>query len=125
IDVGINVPSSCLSQRGVTVTCQQLSQAAQTALQDSDAGLPASSLSCQSSGGGCSCRASLSSPVLSTDTYSTSSGGTLLYGSDSEGSDYCVQGNKLYLRSHNAMAMDMGSGSASFNLEALAVLEKQ
>jgi hypothetical protein len=125
-DVNLNIPSSCLKQGGITLTCQQLNEATQAAAQnqDADAGVIVPSISCSGSGGGCACSSTVSEPVANAGTY-TLSGNTVHMSFTAEDDDYCVQGNKLYLQQSKHTSMSMSSNTATFTLNGRAVLEKQ
>jgi len=115
--VSVVLPASCLTQMGVTITCDQLNQVFKSvgssagAAGSSGGGLP--DIHCSSSGGGCACTTSIPMQTSTTSgTYSTS--GSLLTENGSI-SDYCVQGDKLYVKPHQGTSMSSSMGNVSVN----------
>jgi hypothetical protein len=91
----VSFPASCLTQSGVTVTCDQLNQA--VAAGGAPAGLDG--LHCTNgNGGGCNCNVNLpGQTMIETGTYVTSAGTvtTTPAGSTGDPRGYCVQGSRL------------------------------
>lgn len=92
--VVVNLPSSCLMQQGLTLTCAQVQQVLQLAI----AGSEFSSATCTGSSG-CTCKMVLV-PQMSTETgtYTATTAGLLTQmatGGDTSQSDYCVKGTTL------------------------------
>jgi hypothetical protein len=115
--VSVVLPASCLMQMGVTITCDQLNQVFKSTLANSGSagasgGIP--NISCSNAGGGgCSCTTSIPSQTsMTSGTYSTS-GSVLTQNGSSD--DYCVQGDKLYLRPHQGMGMTATMGTVNVN----------
>jgi hypothetical protein len=112
--VSVVLPASCLTQRGTTVTCDQINQLFKSTLASGGSagtsGLP--DISCSSAGAGsCSCTTSIPSQTSTTSgTYATN-GSVLTQNGSSD--DYCVQGNKLYLRPHQGTSMMSTMGTVS------------
>ncbi len=103
-----NIPASCLSEGGLTVTCAQLDALFQDALaSDPNSGIQSAHCSGSSS---CSCSFVLNASTTNeTGTYTTS--GTTLTTTSSTGAvssnAYCVQGSELHVISVD-MTMPMG-----------------
>lgn len=116
-NVVINLPASCLTQQGVTVTCAQLQQGLSSNMTSAF-----SSATCAESGGGCACTLALNSQVRTeTGTYSTAAG-TLTQtatGGTPGDSDYCVMGNTL------TISPASGSTMMSSGVTGSVVLNKQ
>jgi hypothetical protein len=95
--ISLTIPSSCLTQNGITLTCDQLSQAfaAQPMMMGTSAG------SCSKASGGCSCKATVSDQTTTeTGTYTTTASGalTLMPSTGTTETDtYCVKGSTLTL----------------------------
>jgi hypothetical protein len=93
----VTLPASCLSSQGVTVSCDQLTQAFMTLAQQGSSGFK--SASCSSAGSGCTCNVVLNDQTTSeSGTYATTAAGILTEtpanGTASQ-SDYCVKGSTL------------------------------
>ena len=106
--LNVMLPSSCLTEGGVTVTCAQFAQAIQAA--DASSGAPSfSSVACSGSSG-CTCALALV-PVTMNDagTWSTSGTNIALMSSTSGNSSppYCVQGDEIHVITLD-MTMPMG-----------------
>jgi hypothetical protein len=125
--VDVTLPASCLTQQGVTITCDQLNQVSKSVnVSGSDAGVSAPALNCHNaSGGGCTCSESVTVPFMSAQTYSTSGTTLTLQGSSTRTEDYCVQGNTLYVQSKMSTTMTMGGMSTNAIVGGRTVLEKQ
>jgi len=118
----VTLPASCLSVQGVTVSCEQLTQAFMTLAQRGTAGFK--SASCSSAGSGCTCTVVLNDQTSSeSGTYAVTDAGVLIVtptnGTPSQ-NDYCVKGNTLTVspsQSVNMGAMgQMGiTGTLVFN----------
>jgi hypothetical protein len=118
----INLPVACLTQRGVTVTCDQLNQSIAQSNQSSSASAGFTGLHCNGGfGGGCACNARI-------EQNDTSSGRYTIQGSqltDADGpTDFCVQGDTLYEQSTAQTTMSMGM-MGQMQLSARAVLSRQ
>ena len=92
----VTLPAACLMQNGITLTCDQLSQAlaGQPMMMGATAG------SCTAtSGGGCSCKVTITSQSNSaTGTYTTTGSGALTQTPNTgttETDAYCVRGSTL------------------------------
>jgi hypothetical protein len=100
----LNIPSSCLTMSGATITCAELSEAI-ASVGGSDAGGPA--FTCTTAGSGCSCNVVESQAINETGTYTTS-GNTLTTTASGGGgggtSNYCVSGNSLHVLTENTGA---------------------
>ena len=112
-------PASCLT--GTGVTCEEIGSRFE---QDISSDSASASGRCSKAGSGCHCSFSVTQRSTDSGTYAVQ-GSVLGQNSSDNGdshSDYCVQGNTLYLQM-SAMSMDMGSSTIS--LHASAVLERQ
>jgi hypothetical protein len=113
--IALNIPTSCLTIEGVTLTCAQLDQAAKQALID-DPDPSIQSISCAGSSA-CVCTVRMTPETsMASGTYTTS--GTLLIENGGSESNYCVQGSELHIMS---TSMSMGSLTAAGDV----VLRKQ
>jgi hypothetical protein len=87
----VNLPQSCLTYNGVTLTCAQLTQASQSS---------GVTLNCTGNSG-CTCVETLpSQSSTETGTYTTTAAGVLTQtptGGTAEQDDYCVKGSTLTL----------------------------
>ncbi len=111
--IALNIPISCLTIQGVTLTCAQLDQAAKQALIDNpDPSIQ--SIGCEGPGD-CVCTAQMTPQTsMSNGSYTTS--GTSLIQNGGAASTYCVQGSELHV-----MSMSMGS----LNVSGDTVLQKK
>lgn len=111
-NVIVTMPSTCLMEGGITLTCGQLQQGVQASL----AGTPFTSATCSASGSGCACTLVLSPQAsTSTGTYTTTAAGLLTEteaGGTPDRSDYCVKGSSLTI-SPEAGASMMGQDGVS------------
>jgi hypothetical protein len=95
VDETDNIPSSCLTQQGVTLTCAELQEVFSGL--SGDGGTAGT---CTTSGSGCNCNFSIANSDVESGTYTTSgstltttpTGGT---GSGATSGSYCVNGNTL------------------------------
>jgi hypothetical protein len=106
------LPKSCLTVRGVTLTCAQLNQVLRSAQVSGTAQAPTPSFTCSdASGGGCACRTAVEQQnTTSSGRYGTS--GTVLTqtrGATIDQSDYCLDGSGLHLAPHGG-ATTSGTG---------------
>jgi hypothetical protein len=103
--MALNIPESCLTIQGITLTCAQLDQSVKQALMD-DPDPSIQSVSCAGSGS-CTCTfVTTPQSSSSTGTYITSGNNVTENGGTPNG--YCVQGSELHV---SEMSMSMG-GSA-------------
>jgi hypothetical protein len=105
------IPTSCLSQSGVTLTCAQLDQALQQEIASGSTTISSGHCSGTSS---CTCSFTIPAQTTTeTGTYTTS--GTTITMTPSTGTtssdSYCVQGNELHVMSVD-MTMPMGTVTA-------------
>lgn len=94
----VNWPAACLMQKGITLTCAQLTQA----IQSRPMMMGDTSGSCSSaSDGGCTCKLSLTNePSGESGTYTTTGSGLLTQTPTAGNADteaYCVKGSTLTL----------------------------
>lgn len=120
-------PAECLTMRGVTLSCAQLNQAVQAALQDPDS--PFSAFTC-SGGGSCTCTATFKpQPTRQSGSWSTSGTNLTLIpdgASETVVAPYCATGSQITL---SAMAMEMPAmnevGDLTGNLKSSMVLTRE
>ena len=101
------VPTSCLAQGGVTLTCDQLAGVLNNAL-SGDAG---TATTCTTSGSSCNCPLTVSAtrgPELGTYAVSGNTFTTTSSGTTGTPAGYCVQGNTLHVL---ATTMAMGAST--------------
>ncbi len=111
-NITFSLPASCLMQQGITLTCDQLSQA----LAGQPMMMGTSSGSCSTaSGGGCTCKIALSNVDSSASgTYTTTGSGSLTQtpmNGTVENDVYCVKGSTLTLS-----PSDTANGSGTLTL---------
>jgi hypothetical protein len=92
----MTLPSACLTQSGITLTCDQLNQAfAQMFTSEPDS--PFKSFNCTGAGSGCACTFTMNAQTETEEGTYVTSGNTLTTTSSfaSESSNYCVTGDEL------------------------------
>jgi hypothetical protein len=103
--ISVNLPQSCLTTNGVTVTCDQLNQVFQSNP------TPGLTLSCTGSTG-CTCTETLANQTSNeTGTYTTTAAGLLTEtpaGGTASLNDYCVKGTTMTQSPHSESGMMMG-----------------
>lgn len=106
-----NIPASCLTQNGLTLTCAQVDQLLQTLIQMEPGTFQSAHCSGSSS---CTCSFVLAPQMMTESGTYVAAGTTLtLTASDgtTSGGSYCVEGNNLHLLSMD-MTMPMGTITA-------------
>jgi hypothetical protein len=108
--MAMELPASCLTVEGITLTCAQVDQAVKQAFAaDPDPSIQ--SISCAGMG---SCRCTfVMAPQSSTSSGTYTTSGTTVSENGSAGTPYCVQGNELHI---SDMSMGTGTLSASGGL---------
>jgi hypothetical protein len=108
--ITVNIPQSCLTINGVTVTCAQITQASQA---NPTAGV---TLNCSGTSG-CTCTESIADQTSDeTGTYTTTAAGVLTQTPTSgtaSSDDYCVKGTTMTLSPHadSTMMTQIASGT--------------
>jgi hypothetical protein len=92
--VQMTIPSSCLTQNGITLTCAQLQQSLQAAFAD-DPDSPIKSATCSGSSS-CSCALTMSSTTTENGTYTVDGTSLSLSGGSGSGA-FCVKDKELHL----------------------------
>jgi hypothetical protein len=92
--ITVNLPASCLTTQGITITCDQLNQVFAM-----DPTAPPGLHCVASGGGGCACTiVEMNTASAETGTYTTTAAGVLTEtpaGGTPSTSDYCVRGTTL------------------------------
>lgn len=107
--ITVNLPQSCLTYNGVTLTCAQVTKAAQA---NPTAGV---TLNCMGTSS-CTCVETISAQTSTeTGTYTTTTAGVLTQtpsGGTAAQDDYCVKGTTMTLSPHaGSTTMGMASGT--------------
>ena len=92
----MNLPNECLTESGITLTCDQLNQAF-AQMFTSDPENPFKSFNCTSAGSGCACTFTMNPQTETEEGTYVTSGNTLTTSTlvSSESSNYCVTGDEL------------------------------
>jgi hypothetical protein len=98
-DFRVTLPSACLTQQGITITCDQLNQSYQMIIAQPDS--PFTSASCTAGGGGCRCAFGFRSTASTESGTYTISGNTVTTTNAADGMadtlGYCATANSLEL----------------------------
>jgi len=98
-DATLQVPSSCISQGGLTLTCEQLNLVL-SQLMNADI----SSIVCSKANDGCSCKLA-STPRTTNDSGNYDVSGTQLFPGMGAGGEFCVKDNNLHMISLDEMTV--------------------
>jgi hypothetical protein len=119
-DATLLVPSSCITQGGFTLTCDQLNQALKQAMNDE-----IGDVTCTKASGGCSCKMVAPPNTVDENGTYTVSGTRIAKTSDAvtdSGGEFCVQDDELHM-----ISLDEGNVDAQGQPKILAdvVAKKQ